>query len=72
MRIIKIEVLGSNHSKTPCSKGREKGGMPIMVGTYSCHKCPYFDRIIVNDPQLPLSQATYYVKCNAYYGESNQ
>lgn len=63
MRIIKIEVLGSNHSKTPC---------PIMVGTFSCHKCPCFDRIIVNDPQLLLSQATYYVKCNAYYGENNQ
>lgn len=72
MRIIKIEIQGSSQSKTLCPKGREKDGMPIMMGTYSCHKCLCFDRIIVNDPQLPLSQATYYVKCNAYYGESNQ
>lgn len=72
MRIIKIEVSGSNHSKTPCPKGRENDGVPILVGTFSCHNCPCFDRIIVNDPQLPLSQATYYVKCNAYYGENNQ
>lgn len=72
MRIIKIEVSGSNHSKTPCPKGRETDGVPILVGTFSCHNCPCFDRIIVNDPQLPLSQATYYVKCNAYYGENNQ
>lgn len=72
MRIIKIEVLGSNHSKTPCPKGREEDGVPIMVGTFSCHKCSCFNRIIVNDPQLLLSQATYYVKCNAYYGENNQ
>lgn len=72
MRIIKIEVLGSNHSKTPCPKGREEDGVPIMVGTFNCHKCPCFNRIIVNGPQLLLSQATYYVKCNAYYGENNQ
>lgn len=66
MRIIKIEMQGSN-SKTPCPNGRVSERGPIMVGTYRCNRCSCFDKMVVNDPELPISRATYYVKCNAHY-----
>lgn len=74
MRIIKIELQGTSQSKTPCPKGRMDEGKPIMVGTYRCHRCSCFDKIIVDNPELPISRATCYVKCNAHYPqrESNQ
>lgn len=71
MRIIKIEMQGGN-SKTPCPNGRVSERGPIMVGTYRCHKCICFVKIIADDYRLPLSQATYYVKCNAYYATNSQ
>lgn len=67
MRIIKIEIQGSNQSKTLCPKGIKYEGRVIKVGTFRCNRCSCFDKIIVNNPELPISQATYYVKCNAYY-----
>lgn len=72
MRIIKIEIQGSNQSKTLCPKGIKYEGRVIKVGTFNCHGCSCFDRIVVNDLSLPPSQATYYVKCNAYYATNSQ